>query len=175
MDVPIYAIFFYIFRLLLGRDFRWSPSEASEQYLDILPLFADDRSALFGIHQLSMVSSEDRPVGTWFGPNAVAQAIKKMVQFDPQQRLNVQVAMNNVLILSDFPLTNWRPLLLFLPVRLGINEINPTYFNSLKTCFELEQCVGVIGGRPNHALFYVGYRYKKICETFSQKNSDQFF
>ena len=174
VDVPIYAIFFYIFRLLLGRDFRWSPSEASEQYLDILPLFADDRSALFGIHQLSMVSSEDRPVGTWFGPNAVAQAIKKMVQFDPQQRLNVQVAMNNVLILSDFPLTNWRPLLLFLPVRLGINEINPTYFNSLKTCFELEQCVGVIGGRPNHALFYVGYRYEKICETFSQKNSDQF-
>lgn len=144
-------------RLLLGRDFRWSPSEASEQYLDILPLFADDRSALFGIHQLSMVSSEDRPVGTWFGPNAVAQAIKKMVQFDPQQRLNVQVAMNNVLILSDFPLVNWRPLLLFVPVRLGINEINPTYFTSLKTCFELEQCVGVIGGRPNHALFYVGY------------------
>ena len=141
----------------MGRDFRWSPSEASEQYLDILPLFADDRSALFGIHQLSMVSSEDRPVGTWFGPNAVAQAIKKMVQFDPQQRLNVQVAMNNVLILSDFPLVNWRPLLLFVPVRLGINEINPTYFTSLKTCFELEQCVGVIGGRPNHALFYVGY------------------
>ncbi len=43
-------------RLHLGRDFRWSPSEASLQYLDILPLFADERSALFGIHQLSMVN-----------------------------------------------------------------------------------------------------------------------
>ena len=79
-----------------------------------------------------------------------------MVQYDPEQRLNVQVAMNNVLILSEFQ--NWtQPLLLFVPVRLGINEINPTYFSSLKKCFELEQCVGVIGGRPNHALFYVGY------------------
>ena len=26
-----------------------------------------------------------------------------------------------------------------------------------KACFELEQCAGVIGGRPNHALFYLGY------------------
>ena len=53
--------------------------------------------------------------------------------------------MNNVLILSDFQFQTWKPLLLFVPVRLGINEINPTYFSSLKACFELEQCVGVIG------------------------------
>jgi len=149
-------------RLYLGRDFRWSPSEASPQYLDILPLFADDRSALFGIHQLSMVSSDEKAIGTWFGPNGVAQAIKKMTSYDPDQRLNVQVAMNNVLVISEVLQSSqidgpWKPLLLFVPVRLGINDINPTYFSSLKACFELEQCAGVIGGRPNHALFYLGY------------------
>ena len=26
-----------------------------------------------------------------------------------------------------------------------------------QACFELEQCAGVIGGRPNHALYYLGY------------------
>jgi len=149
-------------RLYLGRDFRWSPSEASEQYLDILPLFADDRSALFGVHQLSMVSSDEKAIGTWFGPNGVAQAIKKMTSYDPEQRINVQVAMNNVLVISEILESSqiegpWKPLLLFVPVRLGINDINPTYFSSLKACFELEQCAGVIGGRPNHALFYLGY------------------
>ena len=125
-------------RLYLGRDFRWCPSEASPQYLDILPLFADERSALFGIHQLSMVSSDEKkPIGTWFGPNGVAQAIKKMTNYDPGQRLQVQVALNNTLVISDILTASrangpWMPLLLFVPVRLGITEINPTYFSSLK-------------------------------------------
>lgn len=149
-------------RLYLGRDFRWSPSEASDQYLDILPLFADERSALFGVHQLSMVNSDEKAIGSWIGPNGVAQAIKKMTNYDPDQRLNVQVAMNNVLVISEIIASSctegpWKPLLLFVPVRLGINDINPMYFSSLKACFELEQCAGVIGGRPNHALFYLGY------------------
>ena len=48
-----YVILYFL--VVLGRDFRWSPSEASQQYLDLLPLFADDRSALYGVHQLSMV------------------------------------------------------------------------------------------------------------------------
>ena len=59
--------------LFSGRDFRWSPSEASDQYLDILPLFADERSALFGVHQLSMVNSDEKAIGSWIGPNGVAQ------------------------------------------------------------------------------------------------------
>ena len=83
-----------------------------------------------------MVSSDQRPVGTWFGPNAVAQAIKKMTVYDPQQRLQVYVAMNNALVISEVMSSSipWQPLLLFIPVRLGIHEINPTYFDSLKVC-----------------------------------------
>lgn len=130
-------------RLSLGRDFKWTKSEASDQYLDILPLFADERSALFGIHQLSSVNSE--PIGTWFGPNGVAQAIKKMTCFDPDQRLNVQVALNNCLILSELKESStvtgpWKPLLLFVPVRLGITEINPMYFSSLKVRHKKSNC-----------------------------------
>ena len=63
-----------------GRDFRWSPSEASDQYLDILPLFADERSALFGVHQLSMVNSDEKAIGSWIGPNGVAQVSLKFVK-----------------------------------------------------------------------------------------------
>ena len=137
-DLAIWFDELFITEMLIsGRDFRWSPSEASPQYLDLLPLFADERSALFGIHQLSMVCSDEKPIGTWFGPNGVAQAIKKMTMFDPGQTLNVHVAMNNVLIISEVLSSSasngpWRPLLLFVPVRLGINDINPTYFSSLK-------------------------------------------
>ena len=80
------------------------------------------------------VTSDQKPVGTWFGPNAVAQAIKKMTAYDPEQRLQVYVAMNTALIISEIMSNSipWKPLLLFIPVRLGINEINRLYFESLK-------------------------------------------
>ena len=45
---------------------------------------------------------------------------------------------------------------------LNNNKIAAFIFNNIKlllfqACFELEQCAGVIGGRPNHALYYLGY------------------
>ena len=51
---------------------------------------------------------------------------------------------------------SWKPLLLFISLRLGLTEINPVYKSSLKTCFSLPSSLGVIGGSPNHALYLVG-------------------
>ncbi len=50
----------------------------------------------------------------------------------------------------------WKPLILFIPLRLGLSEINPIYFKCLKTTFCLKQSLGIIGGRPNHALYFIG-------------------
>lgn len=50
----------------------------------------------------------------------------------------------------------WKPLLLVVPLRLGLSEINPVYLNGLKTCFTFRQSLGVIGGKPNHALYFIG-------------------
>nr|AQK38494.1 autophagy-related protein [Dugesia japonica] len=52
--------------------------------------------------------------------------------------------------------TQWRPLLLIIPVRLGLNELNECYVTALKDVFQLSQCVGIIGGRPSHALWFIG-------------------
>jgi len=52
--------------------------------------------------------------------------------------------------------TTWKPLILFIPLRLGLSEINPIYFKSLKTTFGFKQSLGIIGGRPNHALYFIG-------------------
>lgn len=50
----------------------------------------------------------------------------------------------------------WDPLLLILPLRLGLNEFNEEYKEPIKRCFELEQIVGMIGGRPNSAFYFYG-------------------
>mmetsp|Transcript_10432 Transcript_10432/g.13520 ORF Transcript_10432/g.13520 Transcript_10432/m.13520 type:complete len:407 (-) Transcript_10432:283-1503(-) len=52
----------------------------------------------------------------------------------------------------------WRKsLLLFLPLRLGINNVNLDYQKGLIKTFEFPQSLGIIGGRPNHAIYFVGY------------------
>ncbi|XP_033097404.1 cysteine protease ATG4B-like isoform X2 [Anneissia japonica] len=50
----------------------------------------------------------------------------------------------------------WKPLVLFIPLRLGLNEINSVYVKALKKCFTLSQTLGVIGGKPNHAHWFIG-------------------
>uniref|UniRef100_A0A5K3FVR2 Cysteine protease n=2 Tax=Mesocestoides corti TaxID=53468 RepID=A0A5K3FVR2_MESCO len=54
------------------------------------------------------------------------------------------------------PVPVWRPLLLIVPLRLGLHEFNMCYAAALKGLFKLPQCVGIMGGRPNHALWLIG-------------------
>ncbi|CAH8682308.1 unnamed protein product [Schistosoma rodhaini] len=57
---------------------------------------------------------------------------------------------------TNSPSSNWRPLLLFVPLRLGLHNPNPCYFNAIKAVFRLPHCVGILGGSPCHAVWIVG-------------------
>lgn len=52
---------------------------------------------------------------------------------------------------------SWKPLLLIIPLRLGLSEVNPIYINALKKSFEIPGTVGLVGGRPNQAHYFIGY------------------
>lgn len=82
--------------------------------------------------------------------------VKKIGQFLP----NVKVAHNFLSIpvnLCQDDDDSWTPLLLIIPLRLGLSEINPIYTDGLKKCFEIPGTVGMVGGRPNRALYFIGY------------------
>lgn len=51
----------------------------------------------------------------------------------------------------------WKPLLLIIPLRLGLSEVNPIYIPGLKRSFEISGSVGMVGGRPNQAHYFIGY------------------
>lgn len=53
---------------------------------------------------------------------------------------------------------NWRSLILLIPVRLGAEKFNSIYAPCLTALLSLEQCIGIIGGRPKHSLYFVGYQ-----------------
>ncbi|GAB1608995.1 Hypothetical predicted protein [Argonauta hians] len=191
----------------LGRDWRWSKGALSDPvYRRILSLFQDKRTSYYSIHQIaSMGVSEGKSVGSWFGPNTVAQVLKKLSVYDEWSAIVTHIAMDNTIIEEDIKSLSknhhlqqqqransgggggggseknlppppppeegggggggcpkqqqqpaWSPLLLIIPLRLGLTDINPLYFNSLKMCLSLKQSVGIIGGKPNHAHWFIG-------------------
>ncbi|KAH0945135.1 hypothetical protein HN011_002927 [Eciton burchellii] len=165
--------------LHLGKDWQWIPETKNKTYLKILKRFEDKRASAFSIHQIALMgASEGKEVGQWFGPNTIAQVLKKLVVYDEWSSLAIHVALDNTLIINDIlrqcrveggttaeadgdiPLkapSQWKPLLLLIPLRLGLNEINPIYINGLKASFKIPQSLGMIGGKPNLALYFIGY------------------
>uniref|UniRef100_A0A182ISQ7 Cysteine protease n=1 Tax=Anopheles atroparvus TaxID=41427 RepID=A0A182ISQ7_ANOAO len=155
-----------LMQLHLGRDWRWSSDTKDEAYLKIVNRFEDSKQAPFSLHQIALMgdSSEEKRIGEWFGPNTVAQVLKKLVKFDDWCKLVIHVALDNTLATDEVvelctskEPDAWKPLLLIIPLRLGLSEVNPIYIEGLKRCFQLPGNCGMIGGRPNQALYFIGY------------------
>ncbi|KAJ9586503.1 hypothetical protein L9F63_019861, partial [Diploptera punctata] len=144
--------------LHLGRDWSWSPETRNGSYLRILHMFEDRRAATYSIHQIALMgASEGKEVGQWFGPNTVAQVLKKLAVYDEWSSVVIHVALDNNVIINEIKRScKWKPLVLIVPLRLGLSEINPVYVQGLKTFFTFKQSLGVIGGKPNHALYFIG-------------------
>ena len=57
----------------------------------------------------------------------------------------------------ESPRLDWKsPLLLLIPLRLGLSKFNESYKEILARTFSFPQSVGIIGGRPAHAIWYFG-------------------
>ena len=63
--------------------------------------------------------------------------------------------------------------LLFISVRLGINNISENYIDSIKQLFSCKQFLGFIGGKNNEANYFIGYNEKNMLSLdphFSQES-----
>lgn len=52
----------------------------------------------------------------------------------------------------------WSPLLLLIPLRLGLDSLQPQYIPELRRMFKMPYSLGAMGGRPNSAFYFVGVR-----------------
>ncbi|CAF4581302.1 unnamed protein product, partial [Rotaria sp. Silwood1] len=55
--------------------------------------------------------------------------------------------------------TRWSTsVLILVPLRLGLNELDLIYEDYLKAALKLSQTVGIIGGSPRHAVYIIGFQ-----------------
>ncbi|KAM7104829.1 cysteine protease ATG4B isoform 3-T3 [Molossus nigricans] len=154
----------------LGRDWRWTQRKRQpDSYFHVLNAFIDKKDSYYSIHQIAQMGvGEGKSIGQWYGPNTVAQVLKKLAVFDTWSALAVHIAMDNTVVMEDIRAevasrpSPWRPLVLLIPLRLGLTDINEAYVETLKGCFMMPQSLGVIGGKPNSAHYFIGYMGEEL-------------
>ncbi|EPQ61373.1 hypothetical protein GLOTRDRAFT_69761 [Gloeophyllum trabeum ATCC 11539] len=164
---------------LLGRDWRRPPAPVYTAdyatYVRLITWFLDSPSPLcpFSVHRMALAGKElGKDVGQWFGPSTAAGAIKTLVHAFPDANLGVAVAVDSVVYQTDVyaashgqlgsprrsPRTSWghRPVLVLVGIRLGLEGVNPIYYDAIKTLYTFPQSVGIAGGRPSSSYYFVG-------------------
>lgn len=66
----------------------------------------------------------------------------------------------------------WKSLVLLIPLRLGSDRLNVCYEACLKGLLSLDQCIGIIGGKPKHSLYFVGWQDDYLIHLDPHHNQD---
>lgn len=169
----------------LGRSWRWTPDKAIQNAREfqedclhrmIVKWFGDKSSvnSPLSIHQMVLLGeSLGKKPGDWYGPASVAHCLKAVMaeaskenyEFD---NLEVYVSQDSTVYVQDItsqcrkPNGSWKSLILLVPVKLGSDKFNPIYGSCLTSLLTLEFCIGIIGGRPKHSLYFVGYQDDRL-------------
>ncbi|KAG0038983.1 Cysteine protease atg4b [Podila clonocystis] len=158
-------------------------ADTSDKYRTILNWFADEPDRYYSIHNIAKSGlALDKRVGDWFGPSTMAHALKQLSQKHVDCPVHISVHMDNQLRASDIVqlalggskdhvngttvpsspgattfngFDRWKPVVLLMPVRYGLEKLTEKYSNNLKKLFELPQFLGIAGGRPGRSLYFV--------------------
>ena len=175
----------------------------------IIRWFGDtpSRNTPFSIHTLVNLGKQSgKKPGDWYGPSSVAHLLRQAVRNSAKEnvdfdRINVYVAQDCAVYIQDIidectvPITSpssvpwkhnshesdWKSLILLVPLRLGQDKLNPIYNECLKAMLSLDNCIGIIGGRPRHSLYFIGYQEDKLihldphyCQDMVDVTQDNF-
>lgn len=163
-----------VFNRLKNSDRKVKPAH------DVLEKFLDTEDSPFSLQKLVLAFSreDDSKIGTWLGPNNVCHSIKQLVgDFNEKcsnsistdmpvteqpttskHILQVHVCMDSTVVIPELPRVEESPILIFIPLRLGLDSINSSlYGQDILNSMSYPQSVGIIGGRPRTAYYFFGH------------------
>ncbi|KAG8661491.1 cysteine protease ATG4 isoform X2 [Manihot esculenta] len=168
----------------LGRSWR-KPLEKplDHQYVEILHLLGDSEASPFSIHNLIHAGKAySLAAGSWVGPYAVCRSWESLARCKREEnKLGYQLLPMAVYVVSGdedgerggAPVVciedasrhciefsrgqeKWSPILLLVPLVLGLEKVNPRYIPSLQATFTFPQSLGIMGGKPGASTYIVG-------------------
>ncbi|KAM0112360.1 Cysteine protease atg4 [Aspergillus fumigatus] len=143
----------------------WRRGIDNDREAQLLSQFADHPDAPFSIHRFVQHGAEfcNKHPGEWFGPSATARCIQALVSQHGNLNLGVYMTDDTADVYEDKFLDaandgrgSFRPTLILIGTRLGIDRITPVYWDAVKTTLQLPQSVGIAGGRPSASHYFVG-------------------
>jgi len=121
--------------------------------LETVRSFRDEPDAPYSIHKFvdyGAAHCGKRP-GEWFGPSAVASCISAFAK----PTISTYIAQGMDVYEPDI-MDMAFPVLVLVNLRLGINEINPVYYEGLRALLQNKYSVGISGGRTSASHYFYG-------------------
>ncbi|KAK0395173.1 hypothetical protein QR680_001155 [Steinernema hermaphroditum] len=189
-------------QLHLGRDWRWNPnrneSRKESDFLlhnKIIQLFEDHLGADLSIHRLMRIAArntENTPIGKWYTPSHSVALLKEALKdshSEETEALRICLCTDGLVIKSEVEVASeeWtKSVIVVISVRLGAFKVNSCYEVHLRNLLSLRNSLGILGGRPRHSLYFVGFYdksliyldphvahpYKPLCLTSHEDSTD---
>lgn len=175
----------------LGRSWRKPSQQPYDKaYIEILHMFGDSDDSPFSIHNL-LRSGEGYALapGSWVGPYAMSRTwetlARKRIDENTLQDNSYSFPMAIYVVSGDedgerggAPVlciedastqchefskgqAQWSPILLLVPLVLGLDKVNPRYLPLLAATFTFPQSLGILGGRPGASTYIIGVQDDK--------------
>ncbi|KAA8529022.1 hypothetical protein F0562_033490 [Nyssa sinensis] len=173
----------------LGRSWRKNLQKPLDQhYIEVLHHFGDSEAPAFSIHNLLQAGKAyDLAAGSWVGPYAMCRTWETLIRCKreksglEEQSLPMAIYVVSgdedgerggapVVCIEDasrhcFEFSrgqvDWTPILLLVPLVLGVEKVNPRYIPLLRATFTFPQSLGILGGRPGASTYIVGVQDEK--------------
>ncbi|TQD85113.1 hypothetical protein C1H46_029397 [Malus baccata] len=173
----------------LGRSWRRPLHKPlDEAYIEILYHFGDSETSTFSIHNLLRAGEAyDLAAGSWVGPYAMCRTWETLVRCrreatdldDQPLPMAVYIVSGDedgerggapVVCIEDASRhclefsrgqVDWTPILLLVPLVLGLEKVNPRYIPSLRATFTFPQSLGIMGGKPGVSTYIIGVQDEK--------------
>ncbi|GLT89313.1 hypothetical protein SLE2022_073000 [Rubroshorea leprosula] len=168
----------------LGRAWRKPLQKPyDQQYIEILHQFGDSEAMAFSIHNLLQAGNAyGLAAGSWVGPYAMCRSWEALSRCERKETdveqlllpMAVYVVSGDadgerggapVVCIEDASRrccefsrgqADWTPILLLVPLVLGLDKLNPRYIPSLQATFTFPQSLGILGGKPSASTYIVG-------------------